>query len=109
MTSWRGDAATRCSREAARAAWMTPKSRLAHRLPLDVGGRSVETHIREVRLQGQHYFSIALGAILATGSVAMLMHGPRAADARAHAPEQREGAMAKAGAPAAAVATPGQR
>jgi hypothetical protein len=60
-------------------------------------------------LQGKHYFSIALGAILATGSVAMLMHGPRAADARAQVPQQREGAVEKPGASAPVAAIPNQR
>jgi hypothetical protein len=48
--------------------------------------------IREVVVQGKHYFSIALGAVLVTGSAAMMMRGPRAADARATGSEQREGA-----------------
>ena len=70
-------------------------------------GRNV---IREVPLQGKHYFSIALGAILATGSVAMLTHGPHAADARATAVQTPDEAAAKAAAPTGAVvATPGQR
>jgi hypothetical protein len=59
-------------------------------------------------LQGRHYFSIALGAILATGSVAMLMHGPRAASARAQVPQQREAAVEKSVAPAPVAAIPNQ-
>ena len=39
----------------------------------------VTSFSREVRLQGQHYFSIALGAIIAAGGIAMLTHSPRAA------------------------------
>jgi hypothetical protein len=85
---------------------------LAHRLPLVTGSRSAGNAIREVQLQAQHYFSIALGAILATGGVAMLMHGPRTADARAPVPDQFNGAAAaaaKAAAPAAVAARPSQR
>src|SRR3954471_1155252 len=73
------------------------------------GVGSVENAIREVRLQGQHYFSIALGGILATGSVAMLMHGPRAADARAQVPQQREAAVEKPGTSAPVAAVSNQR
>jgi hypothetical protein len=58
-------------------------------------------------LQGKHYFSVAVGAILATGSVAMLTHGPRAAVGQ----EQRQRAQwdqtaEKPHAPALAAETP---
>jgi hypothetical protein len=52
-------------------------------------------------LQGQHYFSIALGAILAAGGAAMLMHGPRAAAGRDTPTTQRPDAPAKADLPVA--------
>ena len=60
-------------------------------------------------MRSQYYYSIALGVILAAGSAAMLMHGPRAAAARdAGTREQRDG-TAKPGVPAQTAGQPSQR
>jgi hypothetical protein len=62
-------------------------------------------------LQVQHYFSIALGVVVAAGSVAMLARSPRAAAGRETQPEQRQGTTASPAPDNAttAVAVPGQR